>query len=225
MSNKRIKTDRYRGRLCAALGEQRTMRRFNIVAAIAICLVFLAFDLVWLHIASAKEWERSGAPAVFLAISILVLTVVLVLASRGLQSFDELRFVPLPVLLLLLSCAQLAVFFTSDMARMFAFLHPEALPPPPHPRLILNMSIKAIGLYFALVVGMAAKWCWDELHLMETTRHRKFKLLKLGRPLLISPIVFLVIWLMLRDQPVGLVYYLVGFQNGFFWQSILYPDK
>jgi len=40
------------------------------------------------------------------------------------------------------------------------------------------------------------------------------------RPVLVSPIVFLSVYMTVTKQPRGLVPILIAFQNGFFWQTI-----
>jgi hypothetical protein len=73
-----------------------------------------------------------------------------------------------------------------------------------------------IGLYFVMVAGMASKYVysWSE------TR-KKFKIRSLLRPICVSPIVFGYVYTQIDAISSLLPLFILAFQNGFFWQTIL----
>lgn len=78
--------------------------------------------------------------------------------------------------------------------------------------------LKRAGWLMACMIGgMLAKYVWD------ATASGSFSspsLVELLRPILVSPIVFGVVWTAAQEQPPNLLVYVAAFQNGFFWQTI-----
>ena len=121
----------------------------------------------------------------------------------------------------------ISLHFNPDVGKMFLKSFAEVpVPPRADVKEVIIEGLKAIGLFLFMVLGMVSKWLWDSIE-VGRSKYRKLKLdyLGLSKPLLISPIVFLFLWILMKDQSVGLVHYLISYQNGFFWQSILYPKN
>ena len=76
------------------------------------------------------------------------------------------------------------------------------------------------GLYFSMLAGMAAKYCYDWIG-EGGKRRKKFDKWQLAKPMCVSPIIFGAIYGAV-DQKTSLILLLIfSFQNGFFWQTIL----
>jgi hypothetical protein len=198
------------------------------IPAILVIGFFLLILTLQLHEALQVQafWNTVGAPTVFLTFSLLILVFIRLLLfikptligqPHGSPNF----LIVLPVLFLAIIGQ---ILFMWPLQIGFYRLD-GPLPAPPESKQVIMDVCKAIGLYFTILLGMAAKWGWDEIHMLQKSRRRKVNLLQLAKPLLVSPIVFLFMWGLLREQGIGLVYFLVGFQNGFFWQSLLYPKE
>ncbi len=89
-----------------------------------------------------------------------------------------------------------------------------ALREPPPQRIQLR---RAGILMLCMLAGMLGKYLWD------ATASGSFgspRLVELLRPILVSPIVFGVLWAAAKDQPPNLLGYVAAFQNGFFWQTV-----
>ena len=72
-------------------------------------------------------------------------------------------------------------------------------------------------MFLLMLAGMACKYFWDAIGTGNRIQFQKYQLI---RPILISPIVFAVIWATMGDQPNGPANFFLAFQNGFFWQTI-----
>jgi hypothetical protein len=80
------------------------------------------------------------------------------------------------------------------------------------------IQLKRAGWLMACMIGgMLAKYLWDAT---ASGSLGSPSLVELLRPLLVSPIVFGVVWTAAREQPPNLLVYVAAFQNGFFWQTI-----
>jgi hypothetical protein len=75
-----------------------------------------------------------------------------------------------------------------------------------------------VALYFAMVVGMAAKYFYDAIGKGNTPVIEKWQVVK---PLLVSPIVFGAIYGTMDESTSSLLLLIFSFQNGFFWQTVL----
>ncbi len=71
-----------------------------------------------------------------------------------------------------------------------------------------------LALFAGMLLGIAANYFW--VHGVEGP----VDLNGLWRPVLISPIIFMPVYVAATRQPRGLIPLLIAFQNGFFWQAI-----
>lgn len=74
-----------------------------------------------------------------------------------------------------------------------------------------------------MVLGMIANYLWD--HCQAKKGLEDISLPAILLPLLVSPIVFFAIWSLVEKNDnglaeIGMVWPLIAFQNGFFWQVI-----
>ncbi|MEW6607596.1 MAG: hypothetical protein AB1414_09095 [bacterium] len=76
-----------------------------------------------------------------------------------------------------------------------------------------------ISLYLLMLIGMAAKYFFDAIG--EEGKKIEFNKWQLFRPMLVSPIVFLVVYGSIGENTPLLVNLIFAFQNGFFWQTVL----
>ena len=81
---------------------------------------------------------------------------------------------------------------------------------------------KEIGLYFAMVAGMAAKYFYEAIGEGNTISFKKWQFLK---PMFISPLVFGAIYTQTPASASGVFLMIFSFQNGFFWQTVLAKIK
>jgi hypothetical protein len=75
-----------------------------------------------------------------------------------------------------------------------------------------------IGLYFMMVVGMAAKYFFDAIGTGNQIDFQKWQFIK---PVFISPIIFGVIYGKAGEGTALSLLLIFAFQNGFFWQTVL----
>jgi ABC-type Na+ efflux pump permease subunit len=71
------------------------------------------------------------------------------------------------------------------------------------------------AMFLAMLAGVAAKYFWE--HGFEAQLDTN----ALWRPMLVTPIIFLPVYVAAAKSPRGLVPILVAFQNGFFWQTVI----
>jgi ABC-type molybdate transport system permease subunit len=72
-----------------------------------------------------------------------------------------------------------------------------------------------IGVYVAMIAGMASKTCFNCL-----TRGTSLDMKEFLLPLLISPLVYGTVFRIVRGSNETILMLIFGFQNGFFWQDI-----
>jgi len=75
-----------------------------------------------------------------------------------------------------------------------------------------------ISLYFVMLVGMAAKYFFEAIGEGNKIEFQKWHLFK---PMLVSPIVFGVVYGSIGESTPLLLNLIFAFQNGFFWQTVL----
>jgi hypothetical protein len=75
-----------------------------------------------------------------------------------------------------------------------------------------------VSLYFVMLLGMAAKYCYDAIGEGSDLNFQKWQLFK---PMLVSPLVFGAIYGNMGEQTPRLLLLIFSFQNGFFWKTIL----
>lgn len=75
-----------------------------------------------------------------------------------------------------------------------------------------------IGLYFVMLAGITAKYFFDAIGKGNKIEFQKWQLFK---PMLVSPIVFGVIYGSIGESTPLLLNSIFAFQNGFFWQTVL----
>ena len=78
-----------------------------------------------------------------------------------------------------------------------------------------------IGLYFVMLAGMAAKYFYDAIGESNKIHFQKWQFIK---PIFVSPIVFGLIYGGLAKETSIVVLLIFSFQNGFFWQTVLYKQ-
>lgn len=69
-------------------------------------------------------------------------------------------------------------------------------------------------LFMAMVAGIFAKYFWERGFTDPVDLNIMWK------PILVTPIIFLPVYVAATKQPRGLIPILLAFQNGFFWQTI-----
>lgn len=78
-----------------------------------------------------------------------------------------------------------------------------------------------IGLYFVMLMGMASKYLFDAIG--EKNRKKiKFNKWQFIKPFLVSPMIFLSVYSLIPEKTSTLLLLIFSYQNGFFWQTILY---
>ena len=70
-------------------------------------------------------------------------------------------------------------------------------------------------LFVAMLAGIGANYFWTHPAITSS-----IDWYVLARPTLISPIIFMPVYVAATKQPKGVIPILVAFQNGFFWQTI-----
>ena len=86
------------------------------------------------------------------------------------------------------------------------------------PEAFKGISWFDMALYFVMIAGMMAKYLFDAIGDTDDINFQKWQFLK---PILISPIVFGVIYSAIDQATSGLLLFIFSFQNGFFWQTVL----
>lgn len=79
----------------------------------------------------------------------------------------------------------------------------------------LISALYNILLFVAMLGGIVANYYWTNGF------GSSLELDKFWKPVVISPIIFLSVYVAVAKQARGLVPVLIAFQNGFFWQTIL----
>jgi hypothetical protein len=84
-----------------------------------------------------------------------------------------------------------------------------------------------IGLYFVMLMGMASKYLYDAIG--EKNRKKiKFNKWQFIKPFLVSPMIFAAVYSIIPASGSASLLLIFSYQNGFFWQTILYkiaPDE
>lgn len=78
-----------------------------------------------------------------------------------------------------------------------------------------------VGLYFIMLLGMASKYLYDAIG--EKNRKKiKFNKWQFIKPFLVSPMIFVTAYSMIPEATSPFLLLIFSYQNGFFWQTILY---
>jgi hypothetical protein len=72
-----------------------------------------------------------------------------------------------------------------------------------------------IGIYVSMIAGMAAKALFDHLSRGTSLEWKNFLL-----PLLVSPMVYVIVFKIVKESNETVLMLIFGFQNGFFWQDV-----
>jgi hypothetical protein len=81
--------------------------------------------------------------------------------------------------------------------------------------------VRGLGLFVLTIAGMGAKTLWDAIDARRAPRRRlNIDPWQFAKPMLVSPIVFLVVWKN-SAQAMDLSTLCLAFQNGFTWQTLL----
>lgn len=189
------------------------------IESLVLSTIFLLFVYINLRVVvhSSGAWTKNGVLVLLLSMGVLLYTGFCFLSLfRVIES--KALFHPF-VFLMIMFLSMLAVFYLSGY-RVLSFIYPEVPSKPAKETIVLNV-IKASGLYLSMLFGMVADGLWNDIGRKKHLKQVSIATAQLVKPMLVSPIVFLFIWTLLRDQPFGIVHLLVAFQNGFFWQSVL----
>ena len=76
-----------------------------------------------------------------------------------------------------------------------------------------------VSLYLVMIVGMVAKYLYDTINTGNEVSLQKWQFIK---PICVSPIIFASVYAVVGKESSVVLLLLFAFQNGFFWQSILY---
>ena len=76
-------------------------------------------------------------------------------------------------------------------------------------------AIFLLSVYLVMILGMAAKTCFDHY-----TRKDKLEVANFIIPLLVSPLVYGTVFNAAKNSTDPVMMLIFGFQNGFFWQDI-----
>jgi hypothetical protein len=78
-----------------------------------------------------------------------------------------------------------------------------------------------IGLYFIMLLGMVSKYLYDAIG--EKNRKKiKFNKWQFIKPFLVSPMIFIAVYSMIPETTSAFLLLIFAYQNGFFWQTVLY---
>ncbi len=80
-----------------------------------------------------------------------------------------------------------------------------------------------LGLYAAMLFGMASKYLYDLIG-DKPKKKLKFNKWQFFKPFLVSPAIFVSVLALLPEQRSSLMILVFSYQNGFFWQTLLYKD-
>jgi H+/Cl- antiporter ClcA len=84
-----------------------------------------------------------------------------------------------------------------------------------------DLALKDIGMFFAMLLGMASKYLLDLIG--EKKRRRiAFKKWQFLKPFLVAPITFSAILSQVPENISVFMLFLISYQNGFFWHTLLY---
>jgi len=93
--------------------------------------------------------------------------------------------------------------------------------------ILANLPWKDMGMFFAMLLGMASKYLFDLIG--EKSRRRiTFNKWQFIKPFLVSPIIFGAILFQVPENISAFMLFLISYQNGFFWHTLLYkagPEK
>ncbi|MCU0285579.1 MAG: hypothetical protein MUF15_04180 [Acidobacteria bacterium] len=93
--------------------------------------------------------------------------------------------------------------------------------------ILAQMPWKDMGMFFAMLLGMASKYLFDLIG--EKNRRRiTFNKWQFLKPFLVSPIIFGAILSQVPENISAFMLFLISYQNGFFWHTLLYkvgPEK
>lgn len=95
--------------------------------------------------------------------------------------------------------------------------------------ILAEIPLREIGMYFFMLAGMTGKYLFDAIG--EKKRQRlKLNKWQFIKPFLVSPIIFGTVYAQLPENTSTFMLFIFSFQNGFFWQTLLYrtvpePEK
>ncbi len=78
-----------------------------------------------------------------------------------------------------------------------------------------------IGLYLVMLLGMASKYLFDIIG-DKPKKKLTFNKWQFIKPFLVSPIIFVTVYALVPENTSSLMIFVFAFQNGFFWQTLLY---
>lgn len=78
-----------------------------------------------------------------------------------------------------------------------------------------------IGLYFVMLIGMASKYLFDAIG-DKNRKKIKFNKWQFLKPFLVSPMIFAAVLSIIPGSGSVFLLLIFSYQNGFFWQTILY---
>ena len=131
--------------------------------------------------------------------------------------------------MLLLACITLAVFVAAVAIKRSGY---EILGASPVPTSQISFTAEAfmVGLlYYALTLaGIAAGVIFDALSAMDDSTKVSWRYIRdclssarSWRGLVVSPLIFLSVYVGVKSSPVTTAFILLAFQNGFFWKAAM----
>jgi len=94
-------------------------------------------------------------------------------------------------------------------------------PPGPTPPFYENPSFVALCLFASMTLGMCAKAVWDAAESAQPRQPLRLNYRSMLVPVLVAPIVFISVIRAVGEGNLDALRLCFGFQNGFFWQTVL----
>lgn len=146
---------------------------------------------------------------VYLILSVIGVLSVLLLKTRW-------RFSRQLVFVVGLLLSGIVVYIAQDFARRPEVIEKGAL------EVLAAIPWREVSLYLVMIAGMASKYIYDMIDAGNGVSLQKWQFIK---PICVSPIVFASVYTVVGKESSTVLLLLFAFQNGFFWQSILYKNN
>ncbi len=189
--------------------------------AISIFLLALVSSTIRLVLSHGTIWKKEGLFWIMLFFSILLYMIVSIL-SIIVKRYDIDILHPYIFLILSFLAIFAIVGFPTFGVRYYCRLPFDVGPvlPPPSMSAILISIGKVALLYCSMLFGMISDWIFKAIGNKTKMKDVTFAYIQLIKPMIVSPMIFIFIWSLLKEQPFGIVHLIVAYQNGFFWQSV-----
>ena len=144
----------------------------------------------------------------FIVLSIVAL-LALLLVKKDWRQKKQIIFVCTTIILSALAYALIDVFFLQPGGRKG------------EENFFSKIPWLEIGLYFVMLIGMASKYLFDAIG-EKNRRKIKFNKWQFIKPFLVSPMIFAAVYSIITEIGSAFLLLMFSYQNGFFWQTILY---